>query len=172
MAVRCAGAAKHMDRLVNRFVLAFLSIFATLVVADETRVPAPSISKGKGDQCVEPTDVMRRDHMNFLLLQRDATVHRGVRTRKYSLIGCIDCHVGRDAQGQAIPVNAPGQFCESCHRYAAVSMDCFECHATTPDSGTAAISVNPHGGAMDTTTASLSAWQQLCLYDDAQTAIQ
>ena len=117
-------------------------LFTTLVVADETRIPTPSISKGEGEQCVEPTDVMRRDHMNFLMRQRDATVHQGVRTTKHSLTGCVDCHVQQDAEGKAIPVNAPGQFCESCHQYAAVSLDCFECHATTPDSASAAVSAS------------------------------
>ena len=121
----------------NRIALALLVLFTTIVVADDTRVPTPSISKGDGQQCVEPTDVMRRGHMNFLMHQRDATVHQGVRTTKHSLTGCVDCHVQQDARGKAIPVNAPGQFCESCHQYAAVSLDCFECHATTPDTATA-----------------------------------
>ena len=67
--------------------------------------------------------------------QRDETVHRGIRTRKHSLKECIECHVQRDDAGSTIPVDAPGQFCQSCHEYAAVSMDCFQCHATTPDSG-------------------------------------
>lgn len=115
-----------------------LVVFTTLVVAEESRVPKPSISVGKGEQCVEPTDVMRRDHMNFLMHQRDNTVHQGVRTTKHSLVGCIDCHAQQDDQGQAMPVDAPGQFCESCHRYAAVSLDCFDCHATTPGDRVAA----------------------------------
>ncbi len=144
----------------NRFVLAFLAISTTLVAAEETPVPMPSISKGEGQQCVEPTDVMRRDHMNFLLHQRDATVRQGVRTTKYSLVGCVDCHVQRDAQGNTIPVNAPGQFCQSCHQYAAVSLDCFECHATTPDSTNAAVSASPHRGSRRKTRATLALWQQ------------
>ena len=155
-----ASSLLRVNGPVNRFVLAFLVLFTTLVAADETRVPTPSISRGEGEQCVEPTDIMRRNHMNFLSHQRDATVHRGVRTGKHSRVGCIDCHVQRDAGGQAIPVNAPGQFCESCHRYAAVSLDCFECHATTPDSATAAGSVNTHGGDRAASTDPLARWQQ------------
>ena len=49
--------------------------------------------------------------------------------------GLIAALAGYDVPG-AIPVNAPGQFCESCHTYAAVKMDCFECHATVPDART------------------------------------
>jgi hypothetical protein len=104
-------------------------------VAGESRVPFPVITQGKGEQCVEPTPVMRREHMNFLLHQRDRTVLQGVRTKQHSLSGCIDCHVNEDTAGNAIPVNAPGQFCESCHAFTGVKMDCFSCHAATPDSG-------------------------------------
>lgn len=97
------------------------------------RTPVPAIVKGKGDQCVEPVEVMRRDHMKFLLHQRDRTVHEGIRTKRHSLKGCIDCHSVRDDAGKPIPVTEPGQFCQSCHSYAAVKLDCFSCHATTPE---------------------------------------
>lgn len=98
-------------------------------------VPLPEPPRGEGQRCVEPVDVMRREHMNFLLHQRDRTVHQAYREPRHSLRGCIECHVQRDAVGNTVPVDAPGQFCAECHTYAAVSMDCFECHATTPDSG-------------------------------------
>jgi hypothetical protein len=119
--------------------LLLLASWAALAVPGTTlgegRVPVPVLERGKGDRCVEPTPIMRRDHMRFLLHQRDETMRRGVRTKRHSLTECVSCHVGRDPQGAAVPVNAPGQFCESCHAYAAVSMDCFECHATTPPAG-------------------------------------
>ena len=85
-----------------------------------------------GQYCVEPTDVMRREHMNFILHQRDETVQQGIRGTKHALTGCIDCHAGYDDRGQAIPINAKGQFCEGCHTYTAVSIDCFGCHRSTP----------------------------------------
>ncbi len=97
----------------------------------------PALPRGQGDACVAPTEVMRRDHMKFLLHQRDLTVHQGIRTPRFSLVGCVDCHVQRNLEGGFIPVDAPDQFCEVCHTYTSVQMDCFECHATTPDSGTA-----------------------------------
>lgn len=110
------------------------SLTVTAAFAD-TRIPLPVITKGKGDKCVEPTDVMRRDHMNYILHQRDETVLRGIRTKRHSLVECIECHAKEDEKGQAISINAPDQFCGGCHRYAAVKIDCFQCHATTPDSG-------------------------------------
>ncbi len=93
----------------------------------------PVLPRGKGERCVEPTDVMRKDHMNFLYHQRDKTVYQGIRTRQHSLTGCIDCHAQADNQGRFIAVNAPRQFCQTCHSFASVKLDCFECHAATPD---------------------------------------
>lgn len=85
--------------------------------------------------CVEPTDIMRRDHMELIKHQRDATVHRGIRSTKHSLAGCIDCHVSAGPDGQPLAANAPDQFCSDCHAYAAVAVNCFDCHASVPNGG-------------------------------------
>ena len=87
-----------------------------------------------GEKCVAPTDEMRREHMNMILHQRDVTMRQGIRgsKAKYALKDCIDCHAAYDEQNKPIPINAEGQFCESCHTYTAVSIDCFSCHRTTP----------------------------------------
>lgn len=122
---------------------ALLALLCAGIAADESRLPLPRIpAPAKGDQCVEPNDVMRREHMNFLTHQRDETVHRGIRGARHSLVGCIDCHAQHDADGMAIPVNAEGQFCESCHGFAGVEIDCFGCHATVP-ADNAALGVLP-----------------------------
>ena len=44
---------------------------------------------------------MRRNHMELIKHQRDATVHDGIRGTKHSLAGCIDCHVVPRADGAA-----------------------------------------------------------------------
>ena len=80
--------------------------------------------------CVEPTAVMRPNHMEFILDQRDATMYEGIRTTQYSLNECIDCHVS-DAP-DAPRADSEKHFCNSCHTYAAVSIDCFQCHADRP----------------------------------------
>ena len=113
--------------------LIIMIVASTSILAGESLAPTLVIPQWAGDSCVEPTPVMRRDHMRFLFEQRDATVHQGIRTGRYSLRGCIECHANRDSAGVSIAVNASGQFCESCHEFAGVSMDCFDCHATTPD---------------------------------------
>ena len=93
----------------------------------------PKYPRGQGEACVEPSEVMRRDHYEYLMHHRQVSVHLGVRTKRHSLVGCVDCHAARADNGNYLPVNAPGQFCQSCHEYTAVKMDCFGCHAAVPD---------------------------------------
>lgn len=94
--------------------------------------PLPDIPKGKGEQCVEDTKIMRKNHMEMLFHQRDDTMRRGIRTKKHSLKECIACHVVNDSNNQAISVANPKHFCRECHDYAAVKIDCFDCHASKP----------------------------------------
>lgn len=114
-----------MLRLAATFALALV---AGLSLASD-RVPKPEIVIEKPGQCVEPTDVMRRSHMKFLLHQRDLTVHEGIRTPKYSLAACVECHASRKTGS----VLGEGGFCQDCHSYASVKLDCFECHSAKPE---------------------------------------
>ena len=61
--------------------------------------------------------------------RRDETVHRGVRDPRSSLKGCIGCHASPVSGSVAV---AKTDFCVTCHAYAAVKLDCFECHASKP----------------------------------------
>ena len=81
---------------------------------------------------------MRRSHMDLLKHQRDDTVHGGIRGAKFSLKGCIDCHASQQTGSVA---RAETNFCVSCHSYAAVKIDCFECHT-----GKAGAAVGAAGG--------------------------
>jgi [DsrC]-trisulfide reductase subunit J len=105
-----------------------------IVLADEGagRTPTPSIPKGKGDHCVRDTAFMRRYHMVMLKHQRDDTVHEGVRGGDFSIRACVNCHAVNGADGQPVSYADPRHFCRSCHSYASVSIDCFECHASKP----------------------------------------
>jgi hypothetical protein len=86
----------------------------------------PDIIIANPGHCVEPTEIMRRDHPQMLLHQRDLTVHEGIRTTKYSLKGCVQCHASKTTGS----VLGEKGFCQSCHAYAGVTLDCFECHAS------------------------------------------
>lgn len=90
--------------------------------------------------CVEPTDFMRRNHMEVIKHQRDETVHGGIRSTKHSLAGCIACHGAKGPTGDLLPVNDEKQFCGACHDFAAVRLNCFDCHATVPTERKGALS--------------------------------
>ncbi len=96
----------------------------------EGRVSVPSPAKPAGaTQCVEPVEVMRREHMRLLDHQRDATVIDGARDGKYSLVGCMNCHNPVQPGGEILRYEDPEHFCAECHAYTSVRIDCFECHA-------------------------------------------
>ena len=99
--------------------------------AAQGRVPQPVIESARGDQCVGDPSFMRRNHMELLKHQRDDTVHGGIRSTKYSLKACIACHASQKTDSVAA---ASTNFCQSCHAFAAVRIDCFECHSTKPAS--------------------------------------
>jgi hypothetical protein len=101
--------------------------------ADDSLLPVipeaqSRVSEAQG--CVEPVEEMRKNHMEYILHQRDETMYKGIRTRQYSLEECINCHVS-DASDAPRYDNAE-HFCSSCHTYAAVRIDCFQCHADRP----------------------------------------
>jgi hypothetical protein len=125
------------DTMTKRFlrislILTGLILLFPLQGMADTPFPTIKEPEGEGVKCVEPEDEMRRNHMNYILHQRDKTVHDGIRTEKYSLANCIDCHVQPDEQGEIARHDEQEHFCNSCHQYAAVKIDCFECHADRP----------------------------------------
>ena len=107
-----------------------LCALAAQAAGDSFVVPGSKAAAQKN--CVEPVDYMRRNHMEVIKHQRDATVHDGVRATNHSLAGCIECHVGYGSGGAPLPVNKEDQFCGACHNFTAVHLNCFDCHSTIP----------------------------------------
>jgi len=95
---------------------------AVLTVA--AHADAPKFKIERGEACVAPVAEMRRDHMKMLLHQRDRTLREGIRSTRLSLKNCIECH----ASAKTGSVLGGEGFCSSCHVYASVKIDCFECH--------------------------------------------
>jgi predicted CXXCH cytochrome family protein len=112
-------------------VVALVSLVAMTVAV--SGVPQPDIPRGQGESCVADTDFMRRNHMTLLKHQRDDTVLEGVRSKQYSLKECISCHAVSGSDAMPVTISSPEHFCRSCHDYAAVKIDCFQCHASRPD---------------------------------------
>ena len=113
-----------------------LGMLLASTAAQAGRVPLPEPQKVPPEvatSCVEDTDLMRDKHFEFILHQRDETMHRGIRTSKHSLKNCLNCHVQPRADGSYPRHTDPDHFCSACHEYAAVRIDCFECHFDGPE---------------------------------------
>ena len=109
--------------------------------ADDGRVPVPQLMHGEGDHCVKPTDDMRRYHMIYLKHQRNATLYEGIRDTKFSFKKCIGCHAVPDPSGKNPHERSVEHFCFACHKYAAVWIDCFDCHASKLPENASAVDV-------------------------------
>jgi hypothetical protein len=114
----------------KRLLLA-LCLSAAPALAEDARAPHPP--RGQGEHCVADTDFMRRNHMSMMTEHRREAVHNGARKPQYSLSGCVSCHAVKGDDGKPISYADDKHFCRSCHSYAAVRIDCFECHKSTPD---------------------------------------
>ena len=92
-------------------------------------VTVPHLDVGKGGHCVNDPKFMKLNHGDLLMHQRTITVHQGVRGR-YSLEKCVNCHASRVNNSV---LGTDRNFCQGCHAYAAVKIDCFECHSSRPE---------------------------------------
>ena len=123
--------------MIRRFTISvFVAMFAVLTLASPLtagRVTVPEVTKGKGEQCVADSMFMRKNHPSLLTHQRDDTLRKGIRGNPYSLKDCIACHAVQGADAKPVTYEDPKHFCRTCHTYVAVKLDCFGCHASTPD---------------------------------------
>jgi hypothetical protein len=111
----------------RRALLPLLLMAVATFAAAQGRTPLPAVQKAAaGTQCVAPPAEMRRNHMELLRHQRDDTVRGGVRGAKPQPAGlhrlprgCADARVNQ----------APVTSASAATSYAAVKIDCFECHS-------------------------------------------
>lgn len=116
----------------------------------------PVIQQLSDKECVEPAEYMRQNHMQLLLQWRDAKVRDGQsvyinskgKAYDISLEGtCLKCHNDKPVSSSvpstvaktnisasnAAPTNltsdGSNEFCFSCHNYASVKPNCWNCHA-------------------------------------------
>jgi len=121
-----------INTLLRFFTLTSLFFLLSPQLMAGTPFPKIQEPEGEGVKCVQPEEEMKRNHMNYILHQRDKTVYEGIRTETYSLAKCIDCHVEPDENGHIASIESDEHFCNTCHQYASVQIDCFECHADRP----------------------------------------
>ena len=94
---------------------------------------APDVPKATGEPHPEGNDYMRRWHMTMMKHDRDVTMYEGVRPTDASLAECFECHTVKDEAGRPVTVADERHFCRTCHDFAAVRVDCFDCHRSTPE---------------------------------------
>lgn len=127
--------------------------------AKSSRVPTPHHVVEKGGKCVEDEDFMRRNHMKLLKHHRDETMRQGIRTTKYSLKNCVECHASKKNNSV---LGSNENFCQACHSYAAVKLDCFECHSSKPKAQAGntppAVTPSPHMDAKDKQSSVSGKW--------------
>lgn len=116
------------------FVFVLVAFLPLSVYADSLLPVLPKAKENYDDKtrCVEPIDVMRKNHMDFILHQRDDTLRKGIRTKQHSLKGCVNCHNAPADDGKVASAKDSEHFCSSCHVYTAVQIDCFKCHTDKP----------------------------------------
>ena len=129
-----SGRTRGLRALVALACFACTAVGALAADTATSRVPKPTVAISAPGKCVEDTPFMLRNHMEILKHHRDRTVHEGVRTTQHSLANCVNCHASPKT-GRVTGSN--DAFCESCHRYAAVKLDCFECHTDRAAAGLA-----------------------------------
>lgn len=101
------------------------ALFAALLAAPALAgAPKPVIKIENPGQCIAPAEEMRHNHMEMLKHQRDRTLRQGIRGEKASLNECINCHASKTSGS----VLGKDGFCQECHSYAAVKLDCWDCH--------------------------------------------
>lgn len=119
--------------VVSVFALAGVLAAATAGGADGragTGSLQPPIEAARSGPCLADPGFMRRNHPDLLRHRRDETVHLGARDARTGLKACVGCHA---STGTGSVASARTDFCVSCHSYAAVQVDCFECHASRPE---------------------------------------
>lgn len=108
----------------KRMLVGLAAILLLAPVFATAGVPKPTIKIENPGQCIAPVAEMRVNHMEMLKHSRDRTLRQGIRGEKASLNACIDCHASKTTGS----VLGKDGFCESCHAYAAVKVDCWQCH--------------------------------------------
>jgi hypothetical protein len=118
---------RHLRQALQALLVAS-SLLGAVAAGGKALAAGPVLDAARSGPCVEDPKLMRRSHMEFLKHDRDDTVRRGIRPAKHSFSGCVDCHANAK-DGRVL--GSGRHFCQGCHDYAAVKLDCFDCHAST-----------------------------------------
>jgi hypothetical protein len=126
---------RHSKKIQSIILTALMFVFGFGLTACNSEPPElmKAVKQFKSDE-VRDAHVkhMRKNHMDELLHKRDETMIKGIRTKKYSLKACINCHIPEKHNGEVLRHTNPEHFCSTCHGYVAAQLDCFQCHVDHP----------------------------------------
>ncbi len=123
--------SKIIPGLIIFFCLVTFPIWVTAASGKIGYTPEPEIITAE-EQCVEPTEWMKANHMYMLKNWRETVVRTGNRTwiasdgkeHTISLTGtCLSCHSNKV------------DFCDQCHDYVGGKPDCWTCHNEPEEEG-------------------------------------
>ncbi len=115
-----------------RLILAILAVLSLAFPLHAENDLWPPVPKATGEPHPEGNEFWRKNHMVLLLHDRDQALREGDRDIQASIATCFTCHAVKDEAGEPVPFEDPRNFCRVCHDYAAVKVDCFTCHRSTP----------------------------------------
>jgi len=117
-----------------------MAISNVSMAKDDSLYPVVDVSQTpEGSSCVRPKDEMRRIHPDLLKHDRINTMRLGIRGKDAnheldgSIKACVTCHAIKGDDGKYVRIDNEKHFCSSCHVYAGVSFDCFQCHRDIPE---------------------------------------
>ena len=119
--------------------LVFFAGINSVNASQDSLGPKITIQESSGDKCILSPAEMRRQHPDMLKHDRIATLRKGIRAKADggnldgSLKQCVNCHAIKDDNNNYVRIDNDQHFCVSCHQYAAVSIDCFQCHRDIPE---------------------------------------
>lgn len=108
----------------KRTLVGLAAILLLAPVCASAGASKPTLKIENPGQCIAPVAEMRVNHMEMLKHTRDRTLRQGIRGEKASLNECINCHASK-VTGSVLGKDG---FCQECHSYAAVKLDCWDCH--------------------------------------------
>lgn len=144
----------------KRLIATLLIVFVSSVGGVFAGSLYPEIPKAVGAAHPEGNAIMRINHMKMLRHDRDEVMRLGNRDTQYSLAECVACHAVMGPDALPISVKEEGHFCRSCHEYAAVKVDCFQCHNSKPDAGFIALLAQTPAASVDDIAAYLDGVMQ------------
>jgi len=93
----------------------------------------PNVPKAIGNPHPEGNEYWRINHPDLLRHDRDKVLREGERKIDASIKQCVTCHAVFDEDSKPVKADSEEFFCSTCHKFAAVKIDCFSCHSSDPD---------------------------------------